>query len=166
MKFDYIHGRTLATCFYDPAAVIGRAYDALAPGGYLELQDMSLQTSDDGSITGTSLLEWQAHVTEAGNKVGRSWSNVVNYKRWMIEKGFVDVEEKRFRWPSNQWSSDRKEKLLGAWTQAQIREGMLESASTRLFMGVLGWSKDELTVLLAKVRRDLKDPQIKAYSPV
>lgn len=166
MKFDYIHGRTLATCFADPASVIGKAYDALVPGGYLELQDMTLQRSDDDSMKGSALEEWQAHVKEAGTKIGRVWTNVPNYKRWMIEKGFEGVTEHSFRWPSNQWPADRQEKLLGAWTQAQIDHGMLESVSTRIFMKLLGWSKEKLDRFLSDVRRDSNDPNIKAYSPV
>lgn len=165
-KFDYIHGRTLATCFKDPPSIIGKAFDALAPGGYFELQDMCLQTSDDGSMNGTALLEWQTHVKEAATKTGVEWTNVPNYKRWMIEKGFEGVTEVSFRWPSNQWSRVRKERLLGAWTQAQIDNGMLESVSTRLFMMKLGWEKERLDEFLARVRRDTKDPRIKAYSPI
>jgi hypothetical protein len=165
-KFDYIHGRTLATCFKDPSSIIGKAFDALAPGGYFELQDMCLQTSDDGSMNGTALLEWQTHVKEAATKTGVEWTNVPNYQRWMIEKGFEDVTEVNFRWPSNQWSRVRKERLLGAWTQAQIDNGMLESVSTRLFMMKLGWEKERLDGFLARVRRDTKDPRIKAYSPM
>jgi hypothetical protein len=165
-KFDYIHGRTLATCFKDPPSIIGKAFDALAPGGYFELQDMCLQTSDDGSMNGTALLEWQTHVKEAATKTGVEWTNVPNYKRWMIEKGFEDVTEVHFRWPSNQWSKVRKERLLGAWTQAQIDNGMLESVSTRLFMMKLGWSKEKLDEFLGRVNRDTKDPRIKAYSPM
>jgi len=164
--FDYIHWRTMATCFADPASIIGKAYDALLPGGYLELQDMCLQTSDDDSMKGTSLEEWQAHVEEATIKAGRLWTNVPHYKRWMIEKGFEDVTEYKFRWPSNQWATDRREKLLGAWTTAQIDSGMLESVSTRLFMMKLGWSKEKLTDFLNAVRKDVKNPGIKAYSPV
>jgi len=60
----------------------------------------------------------------------------------------------------------RKERLLGAWTQAQIDNGMLESVSTRLFMMKLGWEKERLDEFLARVRRDTKDPSIKAYSPM
>jgi len=147
-KFDYIHGRTLATCFKDPPSVIAKAYDALLPGGYFELQDMCLQTSDDGSMEGTALLEWQAHVKEAATKTGVEWTNVPNYKRWMIEAGFEDVTEFNYRWPSNQWSKNRKERLLGAWTQAQIEGGMLESVSTRLFTMKLGWSMEKVCVLV------------------
>lgn len=65
----------------------------------------------------------------------------------MIEAGFGDVKEFNYRWPSNQWSKNRKERLLGAWTQAQIEGGMLESVSTRLFTMKLGWSMEKVCVL-------------------
>jgi hypothetical protein len=58
-KFDYIHGRTLATCFKEPLSVFKKAFEALAPGGWFEMQDMYLQTSDDGSMEGSALKEWQ-----------------------------------------------------------------------------------------------------------
>jgi len=78
------------------------------------MQDMCLQTSDDGSLNGTALAEWQEHVQEATTFTGVPWTNVPNYKRWFGEAGFVDVVEVRFRWPSNQWSGERRERLLGA----------------------------------------------------
>jgi len=165
-KFDYIHGRTLATCFKSPLSVFKKAYEALAPGGWFEMQDMCLQRSDDGSMDGTSLKEWQEHVQEATAFTGVPWTNVPNYKRWFIEAGFENVTEVTFRWPSNQWSGDRKERLLGVWTQAQIDNGMLESVSTRLFMMKLGWSQEKLDAFLAKVNADTKNPNIHAYSPV
>lgn len=127
---------------------------------------MCLQTSDDGSLEGTALLEWQSHVKEAATQTGVAWTNVPKYKHWMIEKGFKDVTEANFKWPSNQWSKVRKEKLLGAWAQAQIDGGILESVSTRLFTMKLGWSMEKLGEFLAKVKRDAKDPGIMAYSPM
>ena len=130
------------------------------------MQDLCLQTSDDGSMHGTNLESWQGYVKEATAFTGRSWTNVPNYKKWMEEAGFLDIEEVKFRWPSNQWSSDKKERLLGAWTQAQISHGMLESVSTRLFCSRLGWSMERLTTFLNQMRSESRDPKIKAYSPV
>lgn len=127
---------------------------------------MSLQTSDDNSMAGTALEEWQAHVKDVGSRIGRVWTNTPSYKRWMEEKGFEGVTEHHYRWPSNQWASDPKEKLLGAWTQAQIENGMLESVSTRLFMKILGWEKERLDEFLGAVKRDSSDPDVRAYSPV
>lgn len=38
-RFDFIMGRALVTCFKDPKTVFKHAFDALAPGGILELRD-------------------------------------------------------------------------------------------------------------------------------
>ena len=39
----------------------------------------------------------------------------------------------------------------------------LEGFTWRLFMGVLGWSKEEIEILLAGVRRDMQDKKIHTY---
>lgn len=71
-------------------------------------------SSIDGTMEGTALKEWQEHVQDATKFTGVPWTNVPNYKRWFVEAGFEDVTEVNFRWPSNQWSKDRRERLLGA----------------------------------------------------
>jgi hypothetical protein len=43
----------------------------------------------------------------------------------------------------------------------QLLEG-LEAFSLRLYTGVLGWKWEELQVLLAGVRQDMKNPAIHA----
>ncbi|RDW77550.1 hypothetical protein BP6252_05603 [Coleophoma cylindrospora] len=168
-KFDYIHGRALATCFNDGASVVRKAYDALEPGGWFELQDFELQKSEDDSMKGTNFEAMEEHISEAMKKLGRTtWGgNVPNYARWFREAGFEGVTETQFRWPSNpHWPTSPKEKLLGAWWQVQIEAGLLESLSTRIYLSVLGWTKEELTVFLAMVRKEENDPNIRAYVPV
>ena len=39
-KFDYIHGRLMQISFKDVKGVFGRAFDSLAPGRWLEMQDI------------------------------------------------------------------------------------------------------------------------------
>lgn len=43
----------------------------------------------------------------------------------------------------------------------QIEDG-LEGFSLRLFTNALGWKAEEVQVMLAKVRKDLRDPKIHA----
>ena len=43
----------------------------------------------------------------------------------------------------------------------QIEDG-LEGFSLRLFTNALGWKVEEVQVMLAKVRKDLRDPKIHA----
>ncbi|KAK8016171.1 hypothetical protein PG993_014360 [Apiospora rasikravindrae] len=165
--FDYIHGRACATCFKRPQEIFRKAFDALQPGGYFEMQDLNLQTSEDGSIEGTSLKVIQDEIHGALASGGMRWDNVPRYAAWMREVGFEDVTEVVLRWPSNPWwPTDPKEKTLGTWFLGQIQTGLLESVTTRIFMTKLGWSKDQLDEFLARAKQDLKDPKIKAYSPV
>lgn len=165
--FDYIHGRACATCFKRPQEIFRKAFDALRPGGHFEMQDLNLQTSEDGSIEGTTLKVIQDEIHGALASAGMRWDNVPSYAAWMREVGFEDVAEVVLRWPSNPWwPADPKEKKLGTWFLGQIQTGLLESVTTRIFMTKLGWSKEQLDEFLARAKRDLQDPKIKAYSPV
>lgn len=165
--FDYIHGRACATCFKRPEEIFRKAFDALRPGGWFEMQDLNLQTSEDGSIEGTTLKVIQNEIHGALASVGMRWDNVPRYAAWMRAVGFEEVTEVVLRWPSNPWwPADPKEKTLGTWFLGQIQTGVLESVTTRIFMTKLGWSKDRLDEFLVRAKRDLNDPKIKAYSPV
>ncbi|KAF5648933.1 methyltransferase [Fusarium sp. NRRL 52700] len=56
-KFDFIVTRMMLGCFTDFPKIIIVAFDNLEPGGYLELQDMSLPArSDDGTFHPESYL--------------------------------------------------------------------------------------------------------------
>jgi Methyltransferase domain len=54
-KFDFIHGRLLFSAFKSPAKVIQNAFNALALGGYLEMQEAYFKLhSVDESSKGTA----------------------------------------------------------------------------------------------------------------
>ena len=53
------------------------------------------------------------------------------------------------------------QKIVGSWNLVQIEDG-LEAFTLRLFTQFLGWKPEEVTVLLANVRKDLRDPRIHA----
>ncbi len=55
--------------------------------------------------------------------------------------------------------------LAGTWTLENYNVG-LEAISNALFTRVLGWSKPELDVFLAGVRKDIKNQAIHAYWPM
>ena len=52
-----------------------------------------------------------------------------------------------------------QQKMVGSWNLVQIEEG-LEAFTLRLFMQVLKWDTKEVEVLLADVRKNLRDPKI------
>jgi hypothetical protein len=135
-KFDYIHGRALATCFKDPSIVLRHAFNSLIPGGYLELQDGCFPMRYIGEPPVDShIYKWNEIVIAGGEKSGRPWTNVQHYKRWMEEIGFEEVVVKEFFWPLNPWAKGKYFKTIGEWFGADLLSG-LEGVSLKV-MGTL-----------------------------
>ncbi|KAK3328064.1 S-adenosyl-L-methionine-dependent methyltransferase [Cercophora scortea] len=161
-KFDYIHGRALLSCFKDPSAVIQQAYEALAPGGYLELQDGIFPMEyAGGPRPDCALHKWNELVIAGAEKTGRSWTNVQHYKRWLEEAGFEDVVERRLYYPTSPWPKGKYYKTIAAYFQEDLLIG-LDALSLKV-MGALGMSPDEIREFLVDVRKDLHDTSIHGY---
>lgn len=162
-KFDFIHGRMLLTASADFPAMFQRAYDALEPGGYFEMQDLSMPVMcDDGTMDGTVYQEWNDLYIKACAKLGRDPSLTVNYKQWMIDAGLEDVTEEKFTWPVNGWPKDAKLKEIGNWNLINVMDG-LEGFTVRLFTMALEMSVEEVQVMLEGVRKNLQDRKIHSY---
>jgi len=86
-------------------------------------------------------------------------------KPMLVEAGFEDVVEYHFKWPSNTWPRDPKFKSIGAWNHENILAGLQGFLMAALTRG-LGWSSEEVDVLAAHARRDMKDKSIHAYWPM
>jgi trans-aconitate methyltransferase len=106
--FDYIHARAVLSCFKDPRFILQQAYNSLSPGGYLEMQDFIVPFGFLGEQPVESpLYKWFQIITEGAAKLGRPWTNVKYYKKWMEEVGFEDVVEKKYYWPINPWAKSK-----------------------------------------------------------
>ncbi|PMD15765.1 S-adenosyl-L-methionine-dependent methyltransferase [Hyaloscypha hepaticicola] len=164
-RFDYIHMRGMMTCFADPRSIIQKAYDQLAPGGYLEMQDgrFPLQCHDD-TLQGTALDRWAKACVEAGKANGRAWNNARFYKQWMEEIGFEVVKEKIFEVPTSNWPRGKKAKELGLWFHEDLMDAL--SGSKVLLTKTLDYQQDEVELLLMEVRKNLKDRGVHAYMPL
>lgn len=157
--------RGMMTCFSDPRSIIVKAYDATAPGGYLEMQDgvFPFQCHDD-SLLGTPLDVWTKACVEGAANLGRPWTNTPNYKRWMEEIGFEDVHEKIFEVPTNRWPKTEKAKTLGLWFGADMLDAV--GASMAVLTRGLGMAPEKVEMLLVDVRKGIKDRRIHAYMPM
>lgn len=162
-EFDYIHARAIVSCFKDPKAVFQRAFQALRPGGVLELYDpiFPLQFLDPPPEN-CPLAEWNKLIVEAAGKVGRPWTNAANYKSWLQEIGFEGVVENKEYCPVSPWAKGKKSKYMSLWFAQDMSIG-IEAWSLALFTRVLGWEKSRLDTLLEGVREDIKNTKIHAY---
>ncbi|KAG4434030.1 hypothetical protein IFR05_010484 [Cadophora sp. M221] len=164
--FDYIHARAIVTCFKDNRAMVKKIFDNLKPGGYFEFQDPTFpMLSDDKTLDGTALNEWNNLMVESMSRIGRNLKDSQNWGQYMKEAGFVDITETRIYVPVNPWARGKKNKLLGAISYQNLSEG-IASLSTAAFTRILGWDQSKLEVFLTEVRADLGSKDVHAYGIV
>ncbi|KAF5638082.1 methyltransferase [Fusarium sp. NRRL 52700] len=166
VKFDFIYSRMMTASIADWPGFFAKAYENLSPGGWIELADIYPITSDDGTLTKDSAThEWVTKLLDGTKMIGRPFDGADKYKEQLEAQGFKNVQQVVFKWPQNTWPRDKRHKELGAWNLENITSG-LEGLSSAVYTRVLGWSKQELDVLLAKVRREMKDKAIHSYWPI
>ncbi|KAL4793086.1 S-adenosyl-L-methionine-dependent methyltransferase [Aspergillus venezuelensis] len=166
-SFDLIHSRLLLASVSDYPALFSKALGALKPGGYLEMQDIDpgFECDDDSIPDDSSALQWSKLFFEGCEKIGHRIPAPEEYKTMMEEAGFVDVRLRVMKRPTNVWAKETHMKRLGLYTLTNHLNG-LHAFTIGLFTRVLGWSPAEVEVLIAKCKREWKDPSIHAYQRV
>ncbi|KAF5539987.1 alkaline ceramidase [Fusarium mexicanum] len=139
----------------------------LKPGGYVEIQETGgIILSEDGTLTPEhAVSRWCSLLGEAFTKLGSTSIEFDEIKGIMQEVGFVDIVDKRFKWPTNPWPRDKKYKELGTWNNYNASNA-LESLTMASFSRAHGWSREEVITFLVDVRKDLNNPSVHAYNPI
>lgn len=84
------------------------------PGGWIELLDpIYPMDCDDDSFSHTALYRWSKLLNDAATKLGSSLDSGLGYRQQLIDGGFVNVQQRTFRWPLNEWPKDPKFKEVG-----------------------------------------------------
>lgn len=137
--FDFIHIRELFGCVLDWDDFFAQAFRHTKPGGYLEVMEHSVwPVSDDGTVNDQSFFTtWGRTAVEMGERTGKSFTIWKESKSQMEGAGFVDVVEKRFKWPMNEWPSPdfrtngndggkswQSLRDLGRWNQLRLYYGV------------------------------------------
>ncbi|KAI9836223.1 MAG: hypothetical protein M1819_001560 [Sarea resinae] len=162
--FDLIHTRTLCGGIRDWPRFHKQAYKHLKPGGWIELQENEAWFQGEG---GTYPKDgWTPHflrlLDEASIMAGARLNVAAEQKQHLIDCGFVDVQDVAIPLPLSEWHDDPKMKHIGRLRGRAMNEGV-EGYSLALFSRVLGWTKAELQILLANVRREFNDPANRMY---
>ena len=134
------------------------------PGGYVELQEVDPRfTSDDGSLKEESALSyWSSKICEAAEKYNRPIPIYTEYKTWFEEAGFVDIKQVIFKSPTNSWPKSSRLKEVSKYQLLCHIEGF-EGISLALMTRGLQWRAEEVKVLMARLRPELKDRSIHSY---
>lgn len=148
------------------------------PGGYVEFNDLDLYwTSPDGSLTEDhTVYKFNRQFIKTCIEQGIDPCPGEKLAGYLKDAGFVDVVEQKFPMPVGTWPADKHlvsssasiiefmmlslvKKEVGAWNYLQVTEG-LEAFLTALFTRNLGYSKEEVDVICAKIRLEMKDSKL------
>ncbi|KAF6811293.1 methyltransferase domain-containing protein [Colletotrichum plurivorum] len=156
-KFGFVFCRYMLGAIADWPKLVRTIYDNVEDGGWVEFQDYDLlYVSDDGSLTEEhETMKWDRGFIKACEQIGRDPCPGPKLEGWVKDAGFVNVVHQRFKLPIGPWPKDPHYKDLGMTNLIQLLDG-LEAFTLRVFCDVLGWTREECLVMLAKVRQELK----------
>ena len=119
--------------------------------------------SDDGSLKDSSNLAYFSKlICEASARYNRPVPYHHEYFAWFEKAGFVDVKQLLLKSPTNPWPKDKQLKEVGRYQMLAHIEG-LEGVSLGLLYRVYDWKPEEVQILMAKLRPELKDETIHSY---
>lgn len=122
--------------------------------------------SDDRTLTPDNpVYRASALCVDAAEAGGRPNNLAPHYKSYFESVGFVDVVERRFKWPLNDWAKDPYYKEIGIWTRESL-DGGIEGLVMALLTRHLGWDRDRVLVFCAQFRAALRDRSVHGYIPM
>lgn len=168
-RFDLIHTRLMNgfsvkswPFFYQ------QAYQSMQPGGWVENQEFGVDFAcDDGTqLVDSAVLRWQSLWNTGIENLGLSGHCYPEkMKQQMETAGFVNTTLKRYKMPVGPWAKNKRLKEAGLFNLVGMVEGV-SGLSTRTFTRGLGWTIEELEVLLMEVRKEWMNKRIHSYLPM
>ena len=160
--FDLIHTRASVLCWRNYEAFVNQAYQALEPGGWLEMQEFNHQPVFYGSTSDTSVKRYYDIVVQGTGRRGIHVANFMCIKNLMVGRGFVNIEEKRFTWPFGRWAQGSHDGKLRNLVRRNFQL-VVEALALRPLSHV-GYSLDQIQVFLAEVRQELRDDSVDGHA--
>jgi len=162
--FDFVHWRVLAGSIRDWPRLYSQAYHHIRPGGWVEAQehDVRVSSDDDSVERATEVVQWFKTVDEASEKFGKKMDVADNQKQWMIDAGFVDVQDVIYKVPLGRWPKDPKLKEQGLYFLAQSVDA-IEPVSMALFTRVLNLSQEQAQLMMIGPRKGMRNPAYHLY---
>lgn len=113
-------------------------------------------------VRNSALKRWCELGVAGGAKFGRDFRAPQKYKQWMIEAGFVDVEEKQILVPVNTWPVDPVDSHIGGWFSLDAQKGV--KGTTKL-LEAAGLPTNEIPDFMNEVCDNVTHRAMRAYSP-
>ncbi|KAJ5182530.1 hypothetical protein N7492_000146 [Penicillium capsulatum] len=167
--FDLVHLRILDASFtpQETDHLYSQCYDHIAPGGWIEQLEISalIECDDDSVPSDNVLYTWGPQLTRAAQKAGRPLGMMQRMGDSIKKAGFTDIRVRDDKWPIGPWPKDKSLKEAGAVNFQHWIAGM-EGYSMWLltrFGHPVPWSKEEVQVYVAKMRKELSNAHFHCY---
>lgn len=164
--FDFVHVRCMYGSIPDWTDLNTKILKHLKPGAYYEHLEIGCQAmSDHVEIPPDHIFcTWANTFYEAGEKMGRPFTICIDgeSKKHMEAAGFIEIHETRLKLPVNSWAKDPKLKKAGTMFHYALDRDM-EGFSMYICTQILGWQKEEVHVLVAKMRQAIRNKSNCAY---
>ncbi|KAF8250897.1 S-adenosyl-L-methionine-dependent methyltransferase [Wilcoxina mikolae CBS 423.85] len=165
--FDFIHSRHLQQSIRNWPAYLGRIYRHLAPGGWVELSEHSMQCdSDDGTLpSNCPLVVYIEKLRVCSAKAGfmSSRNPGARLKQLAKDAGFVDIQHTVMKVPWGPWPDDERMKEIGRWNILSIETGC-EAFGMALLTRIGGMPPEEAKQLCSDALKDVKDKRIHMFN--
>jgi len=166
--FDYIHVRGLAGSIRDWPRLIEQAYNALRPGGYLEIFEAPRfdLVSDDGTYNDkTALWRFYELANKASETVKRSLTLHHDFEKEFKKVGFEDYSDTIKNLPLGTWPANKRMKELGQWMTVMVNTGF-EAYGLGLLTRVLDMDADTAKKLFVDCAQEVQDRSVHGYYPM
>ncbi|KAF5499591.1 Secondary metabolism regulator LAE1 [Colletotrichum fructicola] len=162
--FDFIHARTLAGAVQNWPALIHQCYEHVKPGGSIEISEGRANFfCEDGTLKGDSATwQWLSEFRKLSAPLGFDIAPAL--PDMLKGEGFENVNYMQRVVPMGTWPKDRELKEIGRWFRVQFLEMALEAYTLALLTRAGNWKNEEVQVLLALVREELKSDKIHLYT--
>ncbi|KAJ3961265.1 hypothetical protein N0V92_002062 [Colletotrichum tropicale] len=162
--FDFIHARTLAGAVQNWPALIHQCYEHVKPGGSIEISEGRANFfCEDDTLKGDSATwQWLSEFRKLSAPLGFDIAPAL--PDMLKREGFENVNYMQRVVPMGTWPKDRELKEIGRWFRVQFLEMALEAYTLALFTRAGNWKNEEVQVLLALVREELKSDKIHLYT--
>ncbi|KAK6384698.1 hypothetical protein LTS17_002261 [Exophiala oligosperma] len=164
-RFDWIRIANMGGSIADWPRLFRQCMDHLKPGGWIEVLDFEAwgSTDDDTLPVNSSYNRWQHELSNASHRTGRIMNVAPLIKDMIVNAGFQGVHEDIYKCPLSPWPKDQRLKELSMYMNLTVSEAA-PAYSLALFTRVLGWEKEEVEVLMAGVRNDLRNTRYHLYT--
>lgn len=163
-SFDFIHIRYMHAAFENWDKLYAQVYKTLKPGGWFQHIEPNIELRGDNPEypfgVGEIYKKWAQLFYDAGDKLGRTFrfDGEVMIK-WAAGAGFTELNHKRFKIPHGTWPKDKRLKEMGAFVHLYM-DLSLDGFALYPVGQILGWTLEEVQVLVANMRSSIRNQKV------